>query len=386
MAKSLYASANGLARKVKKMYLGIEGVARKIKKGYVGVNGLARLFFSGASTLSKANESIGPLSAAMRQHKAAYVAGYALVGGGWTINNWRNLAVNVYDNALEQQELELYPGGSSGGYQSSAASNSAYGLIATVSSGTQDYSATTAFDSDLSGQKLNRGLQAAGAGVNGHNVAWGGGGEGGGSPYGRVMTFDTSLTMDSVTDRPGFYRMSRQNLAGAKAGSYAVFTGGEAGSNTMTRGKMADAYTEELVATPLPDLPTVVYDHVGVTMGNMAVFAGGYNYNDSIDHVFVYDENLTSIECPNLPHDARWLAGEATEDIAVFAGGQDNTSAFSIPYVVFMDTELTMHSAENLSQSRRHANVAICGANVLVSGGQGDSSRAINSVELYEIA
>lgn len=46
MAKSIYASANGLAQKVKKMYVGIEGVARKVKKGYVGVNGLARLFFT----------------------------------------------------------------------------------------------------------------------------------------------------------------------------------------------------------------------------------------------------------------------------------------------------------------------------------------------------
>ena len=386
MAKGIYLGINSISRKVKKMFVGVEGVARKVKKGYVGVNGLARLFFSEASTLSKANESIDPLPVAMRQHKAAYVAGYALVGGGWTINQLRNLVVNVYDSTLEQQEVELFTGGLSGGYQSSAASNSAYGLMATVSSGTSDYSVTTAFDSDLSGQRLNRGLQAAGAGVNGHNVAWGGGGESGGIAYGCVMTFDTSLTMDSVTDRPGHARMGKMNLAGAKAGSYAVFTGGEAGAVTMERGKTADAYTEELVNTPLPDLPTVVYDHIGVTMGNMAIFAGGYNYNDPINNVFVYDEDLTSIECPNLPHEARWVAGEATEDIAVFAGGKDNTSAFSIPYVAFMDSDLTMHSAENLSQSRVQANVAICGTNVIVSGGLGDSSQAIDSVELYEIA
>lgn len=47
MAKNLYVSPNGTARKAKKIYVGVNNVARKVKFGYIGASNKAHLFFSG---------------------------------------------------------------------------------------------------------------------------------------------------------------------------------------------------------------------------------------------------------------------------------------------------------------------------------------------------
>lgn len=52
MAKALYDSVNGVARKVTKLYDGVGGVARKVTKAYDGVDGVARQYFSSDITYS----------------------------------------------------------------------------------------------------------------------------------------------------------------------------------------------------------------------------------------------------------------------------------------------------------------------------------------------
>lgn len=51
MAKALYDSVSGVARKVKKKYDGVSGVARKVTKAYDGVNAIARQFFQSGSPI-----------------------------------------------------------------------------------------------------------------------------------------------------------------------------------------------------------------------------------------------------------------------------------------------------------------------------------------------
>lgn len=52
MAKALYDSVNGVARKVTKKYDGVAGVSRKVTKAYDGVGGVARQYFSSDTTYS----------------------------------------------------------------------------------------------------------------------------------------------------------------------------------------------------------------------------------------------------------------------------------------------------------------------------------------------
>ena len=374
MAKGIYLGIDSLSRKVKKMYLGVEGVARKVKKGYVGVNGLARLFFSGTAGLNKSSHVITNLTVEMWSHKSAHTGNYALVGGGSPIIN---RIVNAYDvDFVQQIPTEMgYPSyGSPSNYESASASSSLYAWL-TTKGGTNNTPKYSVYDSSLTRTKNSEFYNGSGAGCDFTAGAMFAGGQDGGTASSLVTWYNNDLTEEKVrTLQP------RSDLAGARAGDYAVFTGGDTGSNTKGT---VEAYTEELVKTVLPDLPFHVWDHVGVRLGTTAVFAGGYDGKETLDTVFAYDEDLSEISCPSLPYKARYHAGDGSEELAIFAGGGDEHTLgeSASAHVSFLDTDFTMHTAAEMDTERAAPNIAKCGNGFLISGGDN-----LQTVELYEIA
>lgn len=374
MAKGIYLGIDSLSRKVKKMFVGVEGVARKVKKGYVGVNGIARLFFSGTSGLVKSPQLVTSLTTEMYSHKSAYVGAFTLVGGGAPITN---LVVNAYDPDFVQQVptgLGSPSYGTPNNDNSVSASSAQYGWL-TTKGGTNNNPRYSVYDSSLTRVKSSPFYNGSGAGCSFDNAVLFAGGNDGGSASTRVTRYDNDLTEEVVRTL-----RARRNLAGARAGDYAVFPGGETGSNTQGT---VEAYTSEMVKTVLPDLSFSVWDHVGARLGTNAIFAGGYNGDERLDTVFAFDSDLSEISCPPLPYKARYHAGEGSEELAVFAGGGDGNvlSTSQSAYVSFLDTDFTMHSAPEMDVERAAPNVAKCGDNFLISGGID-----LQSVELYEIA
>lgn len=383
MAKSLYASANGLAQKVKKMYLGIEGVARKVKKGYVGVNGLARLFFSGSAELVKSLKSVSNLSQVMWSHDAAHAGQYVFIGGGYTLNNLPNFIINAYNKELVQTVIDFQYSISYGeAGDTSAATTEHYAWINSTGTNSQNGTTTNLLDSDgtvsATGKFLMQ-LGSKGVGFDDRAIFTG-------SIPGGDST-QTRLIMENLSYSQGPSTRPFTDHACAKVNQVVVLLGSSALSGAYST--KVDSISKDGVYTPLSDLVQGTMGPTSATMGNKAVFAGGNGYVDgqlqNLKNVFCYDQDLTFNKLSDLPIAAKRMGySEGTEDIAIFAGG--NTSVTNkLSQVIYYDSEFIQHIADELTQPRELFSLAIHGNYVLISGGVSNADR-LNNVELYEIA
>ena len=86
-----------------------------------------------------------------------------------------------------------------------------------------------------------------------------------------------------IRSTPTALSVARYALAGASVGNYALFAGGYDGSNYRNT---VDAYDASLVRSTPTALSVARYALAGASVGNYALFAGGYdgsNYRNTVD-------------------------------------------------------------------------------------------------------
>ena len=111
MAKRLYDSVNGVARKVTKKYDGVDGVARKVVKAYDGVDGVARQYWPSVVTVTfDSNGGASVASQTIEPGTCATNPG-AISKTNYTFMGWRIGSPNgeVFDfSTLITDDITLY--------------------------------------------------------------------------------------------------------------------------------------------------------------------------------------------------------------------------------------------------------------------------------------
>lgn len=371
MAKGAYIGVNNVARKIKKGYIGVGGVARKIKKGYIGVGGVARPFWTGGEVVYYGTDSL------------------------YKNNSAQGLA---YANT---PKYAIFHGG--------------------LGSGSDPVDFMTAFDATLvkTGKRINGRYDHAGGCIG--KIAIFAGGRNSASSSDVTSTteaFDETLTS---LDCQGL-RRSRSSLAGANAGPYLVFSGGEtvsgSGSSTHQDTAYGDAYTESLTRIEV-DMSAEDRDWNGATLPSYALFvkrgiANAFNssltrslpaspdadtyqgtelhgkaiFADKNGNLQVYNSDLTKTVASGLSS-ARISYGCTTlDEWAIFAGGRISGGSTSQGYqtsVDAFDDKLTRVTLTALSEGRRSCSGAHVGDFAFFAGGYTKDKTQTSLVDIYRV-
>lgn len=303
MAKSIYASANGLAQKVKKMYVGVNGLARKIKKGYVGVNGLARVFFSSSANPALVGE-ITPMIYNRSQAVGGSIGNYAIILGGATGSGISKQA-DVYDDDLVHSTVNpvsppIYTGTYGG---ASANIGSQYCAFSGFQNSSSEGHAVV-FDDELTSQNISNewlddGKNAAASVANKALFS----GKIGSESVG-VISIDSSLTVQLKNSYAPFH------WKGTELPSYGFFQGGNTpGSSRGTND--TKVYDEQLTETSVPPTWSGHYGDTGVSKaGEYAVFVGGEVAPSAIDYSKdgqAINNDLTATAVADLYYLSGWM-------------------------------------------------------------------------------
>ena len=139
-----------------------------------------------------------------------------------------------------------------------------------------------------------------------------------------TITFDNYSGFKRTT--PTTLSAARTILAGASVGNYALFGGGYLYSSSATYFSTVDAYNTSLTHTT----PTVLSEArsvlAGTSVGNYAIFAGGIGQNSHSSTVDAYNASLTRTTPTVLSEARNALAGASVGDYALFAGGNGQNS------------------------------------------------------------
>ena len=128
---------------------------------------------------------------------------------------------------------------------------------------------------------------------------------------------------DTVTrTTPTKLSQARYSLAGASVGDYALFAGGYSSPSYYAT---VDAYNSSLVRSTPTSLSVVKSSLAGASVGDYALFAGGFGskYSNIVD---AYDTSLTRTTPTGLSQARYSLAGASVGDYALFAGGSPDDS------------------------------------------------------------
>lgn len=142
-----------------------------------------------------------------------------------------------------------------------------------------------------------------------------------------------------------------RDILGTQVGDYALFGGGLIG----TRTDAVVAFSSSLVISyPDNTLSEEIHNHAVASVGKnkYALFAGGGWSSNTGDYcqniVDAYDSSLTSVPCPTLENKKAYLTGVTFGDYAIFAGGWDAVTNTKFSDVEAFDPQLTKHTLENL--------------------------------------
>jgi hypothetical protein len=184
-----------------------------------------------------------------------------------------------------------------------------------------------------------------------------------------VTAYSDTLVQNVDID-PLIYPMAQ--LAGANAGTaYAIFSGGRAGKgdDAATYNRVA-AYNATLTRKTASNLSKVKSGHVGVSVGNYAMFAGGGS-DTTLDH---YNTSLIKGSIA-MPSAIREGAGASSSTHAIFVSYGTASTAYAY------SSSLARTNLTGLSGSRTNAAGARVGSYVVFAGGNNgtDLVEAYNS-------
>ena len=163
-----------------------------------------------------------------------------------------------------------------------------------------------------------------------------------GTPSSAVNAYDRSLTRST----PANLTVARQLLAATTVGDYALFGGGYNKSDV-------NAYDKSLTATTLSPLGYAMKDSSATTVGNYALFGGGSSREVSIT---AYNGSLTKQTPTAFKYAATNMAATTVGDYALFAGGEYYSGGatggvYKRKYVYAYDKSLTQSMAPNLDSA-----------------------------------
>lgn len=367
MSKKAYAVLNGITKKIRKNYAVIGGTTRKLRRGYVVLNGVTRPFWTGGEAVYYGADNI---YASVQNPAYASTPKYA-----------------IFHSGIASSELKEY---------------------------------MTAFDATLvkTSKIINNARYEHAGGCIGKFAVFAGGRHSASSSdvMSTTEAFDEAL---ASVDCPSL-RKGRCNLAGANAGSYLVFSGGEtvsgAGSSTHTDTAYGDAYTESLTKV---SVDMSVEDRIwrGATLPSHALFAkksvanafnasltrslpaspdadiyqgtelhGKAMFADKNGNLQVYNSDLTKTVASGLSS-ARISYGCTTlDEWAIFAGGRISGGAANYQTSVeAFDDELTRITLTALSNGRYNLSGAHVGDFAFFAGGYTSDKRPTSLVDIYRI-
>ena len=190
-----------------------------------------------------------------------------------------------------------------------------------------------------------------------------GGGRCTNSPSSDMYAYSTASVIQS---KPYFLTNNvNGDCAATSVGNYALFGGGY--NNGSVYFSSVDTYDTSLTKGTAADL-TVAKQYLKATsIGNYALFAGGcgnyYNYNKTVD---TYNTSLTKGTATDLTYGRAGLGATSVGDYALFAGGYDNSNSFDI--VEVYNNALTKCNSITLSQAFINFNIAITIKNYALFG------------------
>ena len=190
--------------------------------------------------------------------------------------------------------------------------------------------------------------------------------------YSTVDAYNSSLTRST----PTALSEARSYLAATTVGNYALFGGGWGSSSNYST---VDAYNSSLTRSTATELSQVRYGLAATTVGNYALFGGGVNAN-YLSTVDAYNSSLTRSTPTALSQVRYKLAATTVGNYALFGGGYDGSSTF--PNVDAYNSSLTRSIATALSQVRYKLAATTVGNYALFGGGYGGNY--LSAVDAYE--
>ena len=376
MAKGVYIGVDNKARKVKRMYVGVNGVARKIKKAYIGVGGVARLCYSsGGVVYCGTNDNTQVVLPGTGSSPS-----YAYFGGGMTAAYATGVSTGVhrYDTSLTFTSADVLSLGrmSVGGCTTP---NNEYVIFAGGSNGASlteqvntvdiiSKSLTSLTPTSLSVAKWTVITAKAGAS---YSVFAGGFAKSGGASK-TAEAFNSSLSKLAAPN----LSTTGQILSSASVGNYALFAGGYTTSTSglttsYTYDAIVDVYNTSLTHSTT-SLSVGRKDFAGARVGNYALFAGGDIRSSSSskalsDRVDAYNTSLTRTTA-SLSSARYNLTGAGNDYYALFVGGYDGSNYYTI--VDIYDTSLTRTIGTPITTARGSMYSATVGNYLLFTGGQ----------------
>ena len=172
-------------------------------------------------------------------------------------------------------------------------------------------------------------------------------------------------------------RTEKEYLAATTVGNYALFGGGyRYHAAEYYYYKDVDAYNDSLIRSSPPDLKTGRQHLAATTVGNYALFGGGSSpYTNAVD---AYDSTLIKQNVPNLSTSRQSLAATTVGNYALFGGGEDNRNDFKT--VDYYDRNLLKGTASDLSYEADSLSATTVGNYALFGGGIGSGASAIINV------
>ena len=172
-------------------------------------------------------------------------------------------------------------------------------------------------------------------------------------------------------------RTAKRYLAATTVGNYALFGGGYNYSAAVNYYyKDVDAYDSSLIRSSPPDLKTGREDFSATTVGNYALFGGGrYPVTNTVD---AYNSTLIKQSVSNLSTSRFYLSATTVGNYALFGGGTDNKNSFKT--VDSYDRNLLKGTASDLSYETSTLSATTVGNYALFGGGIGSDASAIINV------
>lgn len=193
-----------------------------------------------------------------------------------------------------------------------------------------------------------------------------------------VDAYNTSL----VRSTPTGFATGRSSSVGATIGDYAIFAGGWA-SGSM---KAVDAYNLSLVRSNPTDLSYDRELHAAAKVGNYVLYAGGYNnIQKEMAYVDSYNTSLSRGYVTDLSSVRFNLAGASVGTYALFGGGRTSSSII-VATVDAYNSSLVRSTATSLLQAREYLTGTSAGNYALFAGGAsyGTGSYDVTSHNIVE--
>ena len=343
---------------------------------------------------SPPTKSVAPsLSEAKYKVTAATVGNYALfIGGRNTSDSADSFStmVNVYDSTLTKTLLPpLDPNPTTGGGMSSAAATTVgnYALFGGGLGHSSYYYDVLAYSTNLtktSAPYLSESRHSLAATTVGNYALFGGGQKGAGSASDWLNTVDAYNQILTKVTSPAPLSETKSQLAATTVGNYALFGGGYDREDTV------DAYNQASTKVTSPAPLSEGRDRLAATtVGNYALFGGGYGggsgvYSSVVD---AYDQTSTKVTSPAPLSEGRCdLAATTVGDYALFGGGDDDalsTSYFNV--VDAYDTRLTKTTPTELSRARGLLAATTVENYALFGGGKVSNGLSTDVVDAYSV-